>query len=196
MFQKKIRQLRLEHDMSQEDLADILGVTRQSISKYENGTAEPSYDKLAILVDYFNVSYDDLLAKDSMVTSEEKVSVKDESKPVVKKKEIKEPTIEVISLLDEEAESNFVDFIVTEKPAYFELDHKPNAVLQGVPAKTGGIFKPRNVDLAWYRETEDAYRERDAAKQALKDKKKMYFLEYYVPVKKHGFFSVQIAEED
>ena len=195
MFQDKVRQLRLEHDMSQEDLADVLGVTRQSISKYENGTAEPSYNKLAVLVAYFGVSYDDLLAADSIAIKEEKT--KPEEIAVIKtssKKVIVEPTIEVVSLLDAEEESRFVAFEVAEKPAYFELEHKPNAVLQGVPAKTGGLFKPRNVDLAWYKETEDAYKEKEAATKALEDGKKMYDLKYYVPVKKHGFFSVQIDE--
>lgn len=196
MFQKKIKQLRLEHDMSQEDLADVLGVTRQSISKYENGTAEPSFDKLAILVGYFGVSYDDLLAADTIVKKEEPVKepvevaeVKPKKKP---EKEVLEPTIEVVSLLDSDEESRFVDFEVVEKPAYFDIDYKPNAVLQGVPAKTGGIFKPRNVDLAWYEKSEDAYKEAQSAADALVAGKKMYELKYFVPVKKHGFFSVQI----
>lgn len=199
MFQKKIKQLRLEHDMSQEDLADVLGVTRQSISKYENGTAEPSFDKLAILVGYFGVSYDDLLAADTLVEKEEPVKKAVEKVAATPKgkteKEVLEPTIEVVSLLNPDEESRFVAFEVVEKPAYFDIDYKPNAVLQGIPAKTGGIFKPRNVDLAWYKESEDAYKEAQEAAEALTAGKKMYDLKYFVPVKKHGFFSVQIDSD-
>lgn len=190
MFQDKIKQLRLEHDMSQEDLAEILNVTRQSISKYENGSAEPSYDKLALLVDYFKVTYDDLLA-DTKPTQKETEKADKATTKTVKKGQ----TIEVISLLDDEAESQFVGFQVLEKPAYFDLDNRPDAVLQGIPDSTGSFFKPKNVDLAWYRTVEDAYQEQEAAREALLAGKKMYHLSHYVPVKKHGFFSIQIDEE-
>ena len=58
---KKITRLRTENDMSQEQLAEQLGVSRQSISKWEMGQALPQIDKLVRIADLFDVSADALL---------------------------------------------------------------------------------------------------------------------------------------
>ncbi len=50
--------------MTQEDLADYLGVSRQSISKWEMGSAYPETDKLIALCDKFNVTLDALVRTD------------------------------------------------------------------------------------------------------------------------------------
>lgn len=42
----KIKELRTEQKMTQSDLAERLGVTKSSISSYENGSRLPSYDIL------------------------------------------------------------------------------------------------------------------------------------------------------
>ena len=63
-FDENLRNLRKEKDYSQEYLAEKLGVTRQTISKWENGTAMPDLKKLIELADFFEVSIDDLLGLD------------------------------------------------------------------------------------------------------------------------------------
>lgn len=63
-FDENLRNLRKEKDYSQEYLAEKLGVTRQTISKWENGTAMPDLKKLIELADFFEVSMDDLLGLD------------------------------------------------------------------------------------------------------------------------------------
>lgn len=63
-FDENLRILRKEKDYSQEYLAEKLGVTRQTISKWENGTAMPDLKKLIELADFFEVSMDDLLGLD------------------------------------------------------------------------------------------------------------------------------------
>ncbi len=52
-FDENLRILRKEKDYSQEYLAEKLGVTRQTISKWENGTAMPDLKKLIELADFF-----------------------------------------------------------------------------------------------------------------------------------------------
>ena len=47
--------------MSQEQLADRLGITRQSVSKWESGSAAPELSKLITLSEMFQVSIDYLL---------------------------------------------------------------------------------------------------------------------------------------
>ena len=57
----KIKELRTEQKMTQSDLAERLGVTKSSISSYENGSRLPSYDILLKIARIFKVSTDILL---------------------------------------------------------------------------------------------------------------------------------------
>lgn len=57
----QIQKLRKEHHFSQETLAEMLGVSRQAISKWESGAAMPEVDKLIELSRIFQVSLNQLL---------------------------------------------------------------------------------------------------------------------------------------
>ena len=52
----RIRELRTSKSLSQEQLADKLGVTKQAISQMERGVRKPSMEMLDALCDFFNVS--------------------------------------------------------------------------------------------------------------------------------------------
>ena|GEM_PF-450316 len=56
-----IRRLRRARDLTQEQLADRLGVTYQSVSRWENSTAYPDIELLPAIGDIFSVSVDELL---------------------------------------------------------------------------------------------------------------------------------------
>lgn len=71
-FAKKLQKLRQNRELSQENLAEILNVSRQSVSKWERGKGYPEMDKLIFLSDYFDVSLDELL-KDSYPASESRI---------------------------------------------------------------------------------------------------------------------------
>ncbi|MDE6815377.1 MAG: helix-turn-helix domain-containing protein, partial [Lachnospiraceae bacterium] len=58
---ENIKQLRLARNLSQVDLAKKLGVTKQSISNWENNNIQPSIDMLIRLSNYFSVSTDYML---------------------------------------------------------------------------------------------------------------------------------------
>ncbi len=58
----KIRQLREERGLSQEELAERLDVSRQTVSNWENDKATPDAIKLGVLCRTFGVSADELLA--------------------------------------------------------------------------------------------------------------------------------------
>lgn len=53
---EEISSLRKTHDLTQEQLAEKLDVSRQSISKWESGQAMPEVDKLTALSDMFHVT--------------------------------------------------------------------------------------------------------------------------------------------
>ena len=59
-----IRRLRKERNLTQEELAERLGVTYQAISKWENNMAVPDLDKLIKLSDIFEVSLDELVGRE------------------------------------------------------------------------------------------------------------------------------------
>lgn len=63
-LQEKILYCRRRAGLSQEALAEQLGVSRQAISKWENGAAEPEIGKLRALAEAFDVSTDWLLSED------------------------------------------------------------------------------------------------------------------------------------
>ena len=58
---EKIYKLRAERNLSQGDLAEMLNVSRQSISKWENNSSVPDLDKIIKLGDIFEISLDELI---------------------------------------------------------------------------------------------------------------------------------------
>ena len=57
----RIQNLRKLRGISQEQLADRLGVSRQTISKWESEQSAPDMEKIILLSDYFEVTTDYLL---------------------------------------------------------------------------------------------------------------------------------------
>ena len=60
MFKDNLVQMRKLLQLTQEDIAEKLGVTRQSVAKWESGESIPDLDKCKQLADIFGVSLDDL----------------------------------------------------------------------------------------------------------------------------------------
>ena len=67
---KRIKDLRIEKGMSQQDLGDLVGVTKVSICGYENGTRTPSLETFDLLADIFGVSADYLLGREVPIVNE------------------------------------------------------------------------------------------------------------------------------
>lgn len=60
---EKIRELRLENALLQKDLAKKIHIAPNTLSQFESGRANPSYEVLAALADFFEVSTDYLLGR-------------------------------------------------------------------------------------------------------------------------------------
>ena len=60
MFNQNLQKLRAEKNISQEQLADKIGVSRQSVSSWESGKSSPELDKLIALSELFEISLDEL----------------------------------------------------------------------------------------------------------------------------------------
>lgn len=62
-FTERLKTLRKQMNFSQQELADKIQVTKQTVSQYERGIRKPDYNTLLFLCDLFNVSADYLLGK-------------------------------------------------------------------------------------------------------------------------------------
>ena len=68
---KRIKDMRIKMGLSQQELGDLLGVTKVSICGYENGTRTPSLETFNILAKVFNTTTDYLLGREITIKSEE-----------------------------------------------------------------------------------------------------------------------------
>lgn len=106
---EKIYELRKKNGLSQEALAESLGVSRQSVSKWETGEATPEVSKLLSLSKLFGVTTDYLLndemeeenvsetAKNEMPSSDFEVTSVSESRPIKKGRSVR--TLVIILLI-------------------------------------------------------------------------------------------------
>ncbi len=79
-FNEKLQQLRKEKGLTQEQLAEILFVSRTAVSKWESGRGYPSIESLKAISKYFNISVDELLSGNELISLAE-----DESKEKARK---------------------------------------------------------------------------------------------------------------
>lgn len=63
-IEQRLRDIRVEQGLSQETLAERVNVSRQTVSKWENGAARPSADNLAALSQVFGLPVDAFLKDD------------------------------------------------------------------------------------------------------------------------------------
>lgn len=64
MFKDNLISLRKIHGFSQDELADRIGISRQTLSKYETGESYPDIEKCKLIADIFGTTLDDLVSYD------------------------------------------------------------------------------------------------------------------------------------
>lgn len=67
-FNEKLQELRKSRGLTQEELAEILYVSRTAISKWESGRGYPSIDSLKAIAGYFSVTIDELLSGEKLLS--------------------------------------------------------------------------------------------------------------------------------
>ena len=81
----RIKQFRLKSKLTQQQLADLMDVTRQAVTRWESGTVEPSTENLISLAQIFDCSVDELICNDLVAPKEKifikEVLIKEEKKP-------------------------------------------------------------------------------------------------------------------
>lgn len=69
MFNDRLRATRISRNVTQQELADAIGITLRSYQRYESGYIEPPYMSLLAIADYLNVPIDFLFERDDFLKS-------------------------------------------------------------------------------------------------------------------------------
>ena len=67
-FNEKLQELRKQKGLTQEELAEVLFVSRTAVSKWESGRGYPNIDSLKAIAKFFKVTIDELLSGDELLT--------------------------------------------------------------------------------------------------------------------------------
>ena len=78
-FNEKIQELRKQKGLTQEELGELLFVSRTAISKWESGRGYPNIDSLKAIANFFKITIDELLSGDELLTIAEEDTRQKES---------------------------------------------------------------------------------------------------------------------
>jgi transcriptional regulator with XRE-family HTH domain len=173
-FSSNLKGIRAEKNLSQEQLAELLGVSRQAVSKWEQGGGYPETEKLVQIAKLLDVSLDSLLL-DRPSVDEAKRNF--ENKPVV----LLQGRSIVIQPYGDEAMSSFFRFSI-QKNITFGLARKddPKFALCGVDHT--GFWGDNLVLLGWYVSRDDAKKELREIYAAIQNGNAAYKLKYCTEV--------------
>lgn len=76
-FNEQIKHLRKEHNLTQEEMAKKLNVTRQAISNWENNRNLPDFETVIMIAQTFDISLDELILGDRKMNKIEKTLIND-----------------------------------------------------------------------------------------------------------------------
>ena len=183
-FAENLKILRKEKYLSQEQLAEIMDVSRQAVSKWEQGSGYPETEKLIELAKKLDVSLDVLLL-DKAPASDNKT----ETAFALGEKGLTVPTENAIYIQNEDILIRCYKF--SAMPVVLPAKNEPKYILAGVDSP--GLFGDHINELGFYKEREDIQKEVAAIAEAVKSGKRTYQLQYNCKVK-NGLFSSKIVE--
>ncbi len=93
----KLRKLRIANNLTQKEMGNILGVSSQSVSAYENGTVRPDIEVIFRYVDYFQISLADLSSESYIYSKHEPTAV--EMDMIIKFRKLPDYTKQAIKAL-------------------------------------------------------------------------------------------------
>ena len=173
-FGENLQTIRRKHQLSQEGLAEMLGVSRQAVSKWELGDGYPEVDKLLLLSKKLNVSLDSLLGEENAPTN----SGEDRSSDVIR---IISPHEGVIINASK----------VMRSQQFKGRKNSPKFALFATDGKEQSPWGAQNTFLAWYRNLEDVTKEIDEIQNALDTGAASYTLQYSVKCKQNPFRTIE-----
>ena len=177
-FSENLKQIRRDFNLSQEELAEMLGVSRQAISKWEQGQGYPEVEKLLLLSSKLNISLDTLMSGEMNCDRG------------VKKENI--PGLIVIN-------SPYENVIATcSKVSASSKMHggkgSPQYALFGFDSGGQNFWGGTNTFLGWYASEEQISKEIEEIHRAILQGVKTYTLQYSAKTKRY-FASIKIIDK-
>ncbi len=173
-FGENLQTIRRKNHLSQEGLAEMLGVSRQAVSKWELGEGYPEVDKLLLLSKNLNISLDSLLGGESTT------AISGNDKP--------SDTIRIIS----PHEGVMIHASkVTRSQQYKGGKKSPRYALFASDGNDMSLWGAQNTFLAWYRDLDDVTKELAEIQKALDAGSASYTLQYSVKVKQNLFRTIE-----
>lgn len=174
-FAENLKQIRKEHHLSQEELAEMVGVSRQAVSKWEQELGYPEVETLLQLSEKLNVSLDVLLARGTACRLEQ-----DTIDPIV----ITSPHENVIVTC----------YKVASSAKMRGGKRSPKYALFGVSRGSSSFWGEPTTFLGWYADEANISKEIDAIHQAILQRNPSYTLQYSARTERR-WASVKIVEE-
>ena len=97
---ESIAKLRTEHKLTQEELGEKVGVSRQAVTKWESDESVPELSKLVALADIFEVSLDRLVGRDKTILDKFNESLREWSKSDLKKRDLEVNSFLIMKFID------------------------------------------------------------------------------------------------
>lgn len=181
-FAENLQSIRKEKLLSQEELAEKIGVSRQAISKWEQGSGYPETEKLLILSKELNVSLDYLMLGE---TRNDMSEIKSSQNIIV-------PTGKItIKSFDGKSIINCYKVLASRVMFKARAD-EPQYWLIGV--NSGAFWGENSIILGWYASEEKIKNEMDDIAEAIKKGIPSYELKYASKVK-NKLFRIKLEEE-
>ena len=186
-FSERLKNIRREKNLSQEQLAELLNVSRQAVSKWEQDNGYPETEKLIQLAQKLDISLDELLLDKKR--QEQPLPVANASVNSEERKIIIRSVID--SNYNGATMSSFYKFTIS--PNMFATKKQPKCLLCGVDKNN--FWGDNLVSLGWYAAREDAQREISEIYTAMQNGETAYELKYYAKVKEKAF-GIELIEKN
>lgn len=161
-FEENLKQLRKEKNLSQEELAEMLNVSRQAVSKWEQGVGYPEVETLLLLSRKLNVSLDYLMSTEIMQGESQK----------------KSNVTGIITIISPNENVIATCHKVITSGKMFGGKSSPQYALFGVSNGMSSFFGEPTTFLGWYADKEQLTKEVSEIQAAIVDGISTYTLQY------------------
>lgn len=177
-FAENLKRIRKEKDISQEELAELMDVSRQAVSKWEQGAGYPEMEKMILLSEKLNVSLDELVFGQRKAGAPTQ-SVQPSGRIMIKSADGKQ----IVNCCK-----------VLPSPVFSRKSQKnvPQCALYGVD-NISSIWGENKVILGWYADEASLQKEIDAIWAAIRGGESYYELKYAAKVRRK-FLSLELEE--
>ncbi len=173
-FSENLQMIRKKNQLSQEELAELLGVSRQAVSKWELGEGYPEVEKLLTLSKKLNVSLDSLMTGSIPGDEVRKAS--------------KSGMIRIVS----PNEGVILDVAKVMRSQEFSgRKNSPKYALFASDGKEKSFWSAQNTLLGWYRDLDDINSEIAEIQKALDTGADSYVLQYSVKCRQNLFRTIE-----